>query len=208
MLSAGIYFVNLLYLVGKYLLDKFRPSPTPISSAYPNIFHGIEHNALDEDVDQVFEQVDEDVFQSSQSQWISEGHWSDSEDFKFPSTSGTYQAYELSPGISGKLDQSENDDDDNENEVVQGEMLDNRKKMNYITVPVENGAYSEAKNLPTNSTKKDRKNRGNKNKTFGNDSASLSLRFRVYCEKMTSVSYPTGRFMVIFSRILKCLLNI
>lgn len=202
-LSATIYLINIFYILGRYLLAKMRPTPTPHSTAYPNIFRGIEHSAVEEDVDQSLEQVDEDIFQSSQSQWLNEGPWSDSEDFKFPSTSG----YELSPKTSAKLDQSENEEEDNDNgdEVVQGKIvkrIDNRKnepkrKANFITLQLENEEFSQNKTgAITAAPNVDRKRSGKRTRLFGSNKERLGFRIRVFCEEMTSVSYPTGRFMV------------
>lgn len=185
-LSASIYLINILYLLTTYLLKRYRPKPTnPHSTAYPNIFRGIDQNDCDEDNDLDFD-LDEDPFQRQQYQWLEEMQLGDTEYWKFPSTATvTDTPFENTAKVS---------ESDYGGELRKA----NGQNPGEHSVSVRIGSVRSLNEEASRESKGRRKGRSKsgKNSCCGKVRGSLNQKIRIYCEQMTSVSYKSGQILV------------
>ncbi|KAM3188278.1 hypothetical protein ACTXT7_000594 [Hymenolepis weldensis] len=183
-LSASICFANIIYLLVKYLLNRFRPKPTHHSTAYPNIFRGIEQNDCDKDIDPDFDFIEEDPLQRQRNQWLEEMQFGDTDDWTLPSMAAvTDMTYEFSNSEQmGKQSVNEDRDDLRGLKKVNGE----KPGEHFVSLKLESIHTLDAENTIGNSKKKGRRSRSRRNECCGKAHGSLNQRIRIQCEQMTS----------------------
>ncbi|KAL5970219.1 Calcium-activated potassium channel subunit alpha-1 [Taenia solium] len=197
-LTVAIYAINILYILGKHLHKQLRPEPTPRSTAYPNIFRGIDHNSFEDD-DQEIDFVEEESYLRPKIFWVEESHWCDSDDLRTPHTSTATATAFTTPS-----ENVANDEEDEEDETYPGRRIkrsENRErgekmKGNGVALQMDNINSVNVGTIEEISQRKDGRHRLRQNQCLGGQSGQLNLKMRVFCEQMTSVSYPTGRYMV------------
>ncbi|VDM23680.1 unnamed protein product [Hydatigera taeniaeformis] len=196
-LTGAIYAVNILYILGKHLHKQLRPEPTPRCTAYPNIFRGIDHNSFDDD-DQEFDFMEEEPYVKSKVFWVEESQWG-SDDLRTPHTSTT-----TAVAFASLPEHGMNEDDDEDDETYPGRRVKQPEnqingentKDNGIALQMNNINSVNAKAVEDAPQRKDGRHRIRQNQCLGEQNGHFFLKLRIFCEQMTSVSYPTGRFMV------------
>ncbi|VDN98689.1 unnamed protein product [Rodentolepis nana] len=195
-LSSSIYFVNIVYLLVKHLLKRFRPEPTPQSMAYPNIFRGIDQNDCDVDIDPDFDFSEDDPFHRQRNQWLEEMQFGDTDDWTLPSMAATTDVpFEFSNSShTGKQSENEDRNDLRSLKKTNGE----KPGEHFVSLKLESFPTLDADTSTGNSKKKSVKFRPKQSELFGRVHGSLNQRIRFLCEQMTSVSYRSGRILVRF----------
>ncbi|KAH9282204.1 Calcium-activated potassium channel subunit alpha-1 [Echinococcus granulosus] len=195
-LTAAIYAVNILYILGKYLLKRLRPEPTPHCTAYPNIFRGIDHNSFDDD-DQELDFMEEEPFARSQAFWVDDNQWSDLDDLRTPHTSTIVATTLAVPSEQTVNDEEEEDESFPGRRIKQSEKGIGGEKVKDNGVALQLSNSVNVKTVEEVLQKKNVRHLLRQNRCLGGQNGQLTLKIRIYCEKMTSVSYPTGRFMLV-----------
>lgn len=131
--------------------------------------------------------------------WAEESQWGDSDDLRTPHTSTA-----AATAFSTPPEHATNDEEDEEDEAYPGRRIkqsenrinDEKTKDNCVALQMDNINSVNMGAVEEMSQRKDCRYRLRHNPCLGGQNGQLNLKMRIFCEQMTSVSYPTGRFMV------------
>ncbi|VDD75818.1 unnamed protein product [Mesocestoides corti] len=197
-LSGGIYLANIILLFVRHVWKRFTPRHESVNHAYPSIFGGVDQNPYT-DTEHEFEFNDDDSaalrFQQKSSQWLEDSQLNVFYDYALTSPMVNF---DLSTQLPMQTELNDVSDGKRSNAKESGTTgtQETTTSIAEETAGKHRGVTEKFKPL-CRYHKTEGHHRLRLSECLTGGRGQIGLRIRIYCEKMTSVSYPTGRFMLV-----------